>query len=124
MEKATALIKRAKLPKSCLIADGDETYATYKPPVNLCFTPRNGKEVFVFTGRKEAEIARKKLLEYGTDCSVVVVTFDELLSHAKQCNGIALDLPTYDRELFNKEIAELLLWRNYNGPIFVQLKKE
>ena len=78
--------------------------------------------VCAFTGRREAEQVRTNFLQHGIDDSVIVITYDELCSHAMQCAGILIDMPTYGLELLKKDFQDVANWRAVPGTILVNLK--
>ena len=123
LTKAKNLLADYNLPESALIADGDSSYAVYSHSVNLRVAKMNPDQtvqdsmVCAFTGRKEAETIRKSFLQYGTDDSVIVITYDELYTHGLQCAGILIDLPTIGYNLPKKELNLVLTQRNLNGNI-------
>ena len=127
LAKAKKMLAEDNLPESALIAEGDNAFAVYDSAVNLRVAQNTGQtmeESFVcaFTGRREAEQVRTNLLQHGFDDSVIVITYDELYSHAMQCAGILIDMPTYGLELLKKGFQDVANWRAIPGAILVNLK--
>ena len=128
LEKAKKMLAEEKLPESALIAEGDSAFAVYEGSVNLRVAqkPTQTMEeslVCAFTGRKEAEMVRVNFLKYGVDDSILVITFDELYSHAMQCAGILIDMPTYGLELLKKDFQDVAHWRTIPGRILINLEE-
>lgn len=127
LAKAKEMLAEENLPESALIADGDNTFAVYNSVVNLRVAQKPGQTmeeslVCAFTGRREAEMVRTNFLQHGVDDSVLVITYDELYSHAMQCAGILIDMPTYGLELLKKDFQDVANWRAVPGGIIVNLK--
>lgn len=120
------MLAEENLPDNALIAEGDNSFAVYDSAVNLRMTQKPGQTredslICVFTGRKEAEQVRTDFLQYGNDDSVIVITCDELYSHAIQCGGIIIDMPTYGLELSKEAFQDIANWRVVPGIIQVKL---
>ncbi len=132
LEKAKELLQKHNLPEASLIADGDTEYAVHTGPVNIRVSQKPGEQdmatsfACAFTGREEIETVRKNFMNYGINDGVLVITFDELYSHAMQCAGILVDMPTYGLELKKEEFPEVLKWKIFPGGIIVNIndKKE
>lgn len=124
LAKAKEMLAKDNLPESALIAEGDHAFAVYDSVINLRVAQNPMKETFVcaFTGRKEAESVRTCFLQQGIDDSVLVITYDELYSHAMQCAGILIDMPTYGLQLLKGEFQEVEKWRAVQGYILIDLK--
>ena len=127
LAKAKEMLAEDNLPESALIAEGDNAFAVYDSAVNLRVAQKTGQTmeeslVCAFTGRREAEQVRTNFLQHGIDDSVIVITYDELYSHAMQCAGILIDMPTYGLELLKKDFQDVANWRAVPGAILVNLK--
>ncbi len=127
LAKAKEMLAEENLAESALIADGDNAFAVYNSVVNLRVAQKPGQTieeslVCAFTGRREAEMVRTNFLQHGVDDSVLVITYDELYSHAMQCAGILIDMPTYGLELLKKDFQDVANWRAVPGGIIVNLK--
>ena len=57
-----------------------------------------------------------------TSTSDATPRYDELYSHAMQCAGILIDMPTYGLELLKKDFQDVANWRAVPGAILVNLK--
>ena len=127
LAKAKEMLVEENLPESALIADGDNSFAVYNSSVNLRVAQKPGQTmeeslVCAFTGRREAEMVRTNFLQHGVDDSVLVITYDELYSHAMQCAGILIDMSTYGLELLKKDFQDVANWRVVPSGIIVNLK--
>lgn len=126
LAKAKEMLAEENLTENALVAEGDNAFSVYDSVVNLRAAQKPGQTmeeslVCAFTGRREAEQVRTNFLQHGVDDSVLVITYDELYSHAMQCSGILIDMPTYGLELLKKDFQDVANWRAVPGAILVNL---
>ncbi|MBQ2948699.1 MAG: SseB family protein [Clostridia bacterium] len=130
LAKAREMLAEDNLPESALIAEGDNVFAVYDSDVNLRTTVNSRavqtqactlEDAFIcaFTGHKEAEMVRAFFSQHGANDSILAITYDELCSHAMQCAGILIDMPTYGRELMKEEFKDVEACRAGQGKIYI-----
>lgn len=103
----------------------------YNMKLQLGFVNRPGEQgnvekgmVCVFTDLAQAREAQDLFRSSHMDLSVVVVTFEELLSQAVQCAGILVDMQTLGFEIPPSEYAKINEVRKLDAPILVHLKQQ
>lgn len=104
--------------------------SVYDIKLQLGFVNRPGEQgdvekgmVCVFTDLAQAREAQELFRSSHMDFSVVVITFEELLSQAVQCAGILVDMQTLGFEIPQSEYAKINEVRKLNAPILVHLKQ-
>lgn len=134
LAKAKEMLAEDNLSESALIAEGDNAFAVYDSNVELRVAQKPGQAateeslsesfVCVFTGHREAEQVRTEWLrDGGVDDSVLVITYDELYSHAMQCAGMLIDMPTYGLQLPKEAFQDIAKYRTLQGTILVALEE-
>ena len=104
--------------------------SVYDIKLQLGFANRPGEQgnvekgmVCVFTDLAQAREAQELFRSSHMDFSVVVITFEELLSQAVQCAGILVDMQTLGFEIPQSEYAKINEVRKLDAPILVHLKQ-
>jgi len=92
-----------------LLAPGDTRYGVIEgsPGYAVINIPEKGNFLCVFTDKTCAEVVRAEFSKKSesSNNNIIAITFEELISHGIQCDGIVIDLPSY-AQLVPKAVIE------------------